>query len=172
MSSFIINKVEYIKAAGLMYGIEDAKVHKHDYFLKHIRYYFCNCYALNVKSVNLQYGHNIAVDDGEYMDVFEEYKAKGRRIANCDGCGDVKNLGALRKRLTKFFECVLYQIEDEDCAEYASWLAFMCIMSKFEIYAAYDAIISLEASGDFRGACKKMKSINKSVSRRASKWQS
>jgi hypothetical protein len=45
-------------------------------------------------------------------------------------------------------------------------------MSKFEIYAAYDAIISLEASGDFRGACKKMKSINKSVSRRASKWQS
>ena len=45
-------------------------------------------------------------------------------------------------------------------------------MSKFEIYAAYDAIISLEASGDFRGACKKMKSINKSVSRRASRWQS
>lgn len=127
MSSFIIDKVEYIKAAGLMYGIEDAKVHKHDYFLSHVRYYFCNCYALNVKSVNLQYGDNNAVDDREYMDVFEEYKAKGRRIANCEGCGDVKNLGALRKRLTKFFECVLYQIEDEDCAEYASWLAFMCI---------------------------------------------
>ena len=127
MSSFIIKKVEYIKAAGLMYGIEDAKVRKHKYFLQHVRYYFCNCYALNVKSVNLQYGDNVAVDDNEYMDVFEEYKAKGRKIADCEGCGDVKNLGELRKRLTIFFQSVLYQIEDEDCAEYVSWVAFMCI---------------------------------------------
>lgn len=127
MSSFIIKKVEYIKAAGLMYGIEDAKFRKHNYFLQHVRYYFCNCYALNVKSVNLQYDDNNAVDDEEYMDVFEEYKAKGRKIANCEGCGDVKNLGELRKRLTMFFQSVLYQIEDEDCAEYVSWVAFMCI---------------------------------------------
>ena len=61
------------------------------------------------------------------MDVFEEYKAKGRKIANCEGCGDVKNLGELRKRLTVFFQSVLYQIEDEDCAEYVAWVAFMCI---------------------------------------------
>lgn len=128
MSSFIISKREYIKAAGLMYGVEDAKLHKHDYFLKHVHYWFTNCYLVNVKSFGYQYGdENIETDKNDYMDVFEVYKAKGRDIANCNGYGGIKNLGELRKHLTKFFECVLYQIEDEDCAEYASWLAFMCI---------------------------------------------
>ena len=33
MSSFIIDKVEYVKAAGLMYGIESAKRDSHKYFM-------------------------------------------------------------------------------------------------------------------------------------------
>ena len=45
-------------------------------------------------------------------------------------------------------------------------------MSKSEILAAYDAIISLEASGDFATACKKMKSINLEMKRRVARWQS
>lgn len=34
-------------------------------------------------------------------------------------------------------------------------------MGKNEIYAAYDAVISLESSGNFSSACKIMTSINK-----------
>lgn len=44
-------------------------------------------------------------------------------------------------------------------------------MKTVDIYEAYDAIISLEASGDYATACKKMRSINKCMKRRAARWQ-
>ena len=44
-------------------------------------------------------------------------------------------------------------------------------MSKNEIYSLYDEIISLEASGDFSMACKKMRKINKCMKRRTERWQ-
>ena len=42
-------------------------------------------------------------------------------------------------------------------------------MSRNEIYEAYDAIISLEASGDYATACKKMRSINKCMKKRTAR---
>lgn len=44
-------------------------------------------------------------------------------------------------------------------------------MSKSEIFAVYDAIVSLEASGNFATACKKMRSINREMKRRTARWQ-
>jgi hypothetical protein len=38
-------------------------------------------------------------------------------------------------------------------------------MSRGEIFEAYDAIISLEASGDFAGASKHMKRVNREAKR-------
>lgn len=132
MSSFIVDKVEFIKAAGLMYGIEDAKLHKHEYFLQHVRYYFVNAYKANVKSVNLQYGDNVAEDKNEYSDVFELYKIKGGQIYNGNGNEGIKNIEQLRPKLVHFFRSVLYQIEDSDLNEYASWLFFMCACKLYE----------------------------------------
>ena len=43
-------------------------------------------------------------------------------------------------------------------------------MSRQEVYAAYDAVISLEASGDFRGAGRVMRSINKYCAKRSARW--
>lgn len=40
-------------------------------------------------------------------------------------------------------------------------------MSRGEIYEAFDAILSLEASGDFASAGRLMRSINKRNNRRA-----
>ena len=42
-------------------------------------------------------------------------------------------------------------------------------MSRGEIYEAFDAILSLEASGDFASAGRLMRSINKQTSRRTRK---
>ena len=42
-------------------------------------------------------------------------------------------------------------------------------MSKQEIYAAYDAILAFEASGNYRKAGRLIRSINKAVSRRTRK---
>ena len=133
MSSFVINKTEYIKAAGLMYGIHDASHRKSEHFLNHVRYWFKNCYSLNVKSCNWQYDEPVEEDTDEYSEIFEAYKDKGRKIAIGMGEGDVQNINDLRIRLMKFFACVLYQIEDEDCNEYAAWLAFICME---QLYAA------------------------------------
>lgn len=44
-------------------------------------------------------------------------------------------------------------------------------MKAIDIYEAYDAIISLEASGDYITACKEMRRINKCIKRRAARWQ-
>ena len=43
-------------------------------------------------------------------------------------------------------------------------------MKQYEVFEAYDAIIALEASGNYRAACKRMRSINKCAKRRAKKW--
>lgn len=56
MSSFIIGKKEFIKAAGLMCGYEEAKSDSHKWFIDNVRKEFEHAYALNVVSVNEQYG--------------------------------------------------------------------------------------------------------------------
>lgn len=42
-------------------------------------------------------------------------------------------------------------------------------MSRGEIYAAFDAIVSMEACGNFDGARKRLRSINREMNRRTKK---
>lgn len=42
-------------------------------------------------------------------------------------------------------------------------------MSRGEIYAAFDAILSMEASGNYDGAKKRLRSINREINRRTKK---
>lgn len=135
MSSFIINKREYIKAAGLMYGVAESRRFPHKYFLSNIRKNFAEVYGMNVSSVNKQYNDNTPEDVAEYDDVFEEYRSIGRRVYN----GECKlSLDNLRKKLLRFFSSVLYQIEDEEMNEKAGALFFACTEKLFpEIYNTY-----------------------------------
>lgn len=147
MSSFIIDKVEYIKAAGLMYGIEESKRDKNGYFLNRVRQEFEHAYALNVASVNEQYGDNEMPDEKKYDAEFEAYRKMGVLIGN-DGYAsddgilhekvkDVMKFSDLRIRLWGFFRSVLYQIENDAAHRMvAEWL-FTCTSKLYEkdIYA-------------------------------------
>lgn len=144
MSSFIIDKVEYVKAAGLMYGMESAKRDTHRWFLENVRKEFEHIYALNVASVNEQYSHHepIVPDENSYDEVFEAYRKKGVLIGN-DGYASsngitfhevkgVMNKRDLRIRLWHFFRSVLYQIENRAANRMAAAWFFTCISKLYE----------------------------------------
>lgn len=82
MSSFIISKIEFIKAAGLMCGYEEGKRDPHKYFIDNVRKEFEHAYALNVASVNEQYGDNEEPEEDNYDEVFEAYRKTGALIRN------------------------------------------------------------------------------------------
>ena len=134
MSSFIIDKREYVKAAGLMYGIEESKRDKHHYFLEVCRKEFEHAYLLNVVSVNLQYGESVVPDDGRYDDEFEAMRRLARRISEyvATGAPSPLTLPKLRVRLQHFFQSVLYQIEDEACARMVSAWFYSCTVKLYE----------------------------------------
>ena len=131
MSSFILDKEEFIKAAGIMCGIEESKRKKHQYFIDNVKMRFEECYELNVDSVNEQYGDHNTYDNCEYQETFDEYKAKGMRIYNNMLEVDGVKVGVkwLCPRMLKFFNSVLYQIENEECADIVGHFFFVC-MSK------------------------------------------
>lgn len=142
MSSFIIDKVEYVKAAGLMYGIESAKRDTHRWFLENVRKEFEHIYALNVISVNEQYEENYAPEEESYDEVFEAYRKKGELIGN-DGYASkdgiiyeqvegVMTKRDLRIRLWHFFRSVLYQIENDAAHRMAAAWFFICIGKLYE----------------------------------------
>ena len=142
MSSYIVDKKEFIKAAGLMYGIEEAKRDKHLYFLEVCRKEFVHCYALNVISVNEQYGEDYAPDEASYDEEFEEHRKLGKLIGN-DGytssngiiyhkVENVMSLKDLRLRMQRFFGSVLYQIENETCHRTVAAWFYTCITKLYE----------------------------------------
>ena len=142
MSSFIIDKVEYIKADGLMYGIEESKRDKNRYFLDRVRKEFEHIYALNVISVNEQYDKDTLPDENKYDAEFEAYRKKGELIGN-DGYASkdgiiyeqvegVMSLRDMRVRLWKFFGSVLYQIENKAAHRMAAAWFYTCVSKLYE----------------------------------------
>lgn len=133
MSSFIIDKREFIKAAGLMYGIADNNRCKPMYFLNHVYEDFSKFYFLNAQSVDEQYNEVTEYDENAYLDIFEEYKRKGSICAIERGINRqayTKMIGGLKK----FFDSVLYQTENENsCKEMKNYF-YDCIrwMQLFE----------------------------------------
>lgn len=138
MSSFIISKVNFVKAAGLMYGIEETKRDKHEYFMEHCRERFERCYLLNVASVNEQYGDSTLPEEGSYDAEFETFRDLGRRIYG--GSDRRMNRQQLRPRLLKFFGSVLYQIENDAAHRAVAEWFFICTEKLFgpEIHAVDD----------------------------------
>lgn len=127
MSSFVISKVEYIKAAGLMYGIEETTRYPHSWFLRNVYDKFVECYEMNIKSVNEQYGHRheIGIDGAEYKDTFEQHRVIGRKISY-RGKRD-----KLKEMLKQFFDSSLYQIENDEMHDKCCAFYWMCL-EKFD----------------------------------------
>ena len=126
MSSFIINKKEYIKAAGLVCGVAScSKYGGSPTFCANVKKQFEHIYKLNVYSWCEQYDEDIAEDTCDYESVFNEYKALGRRIYM--GCESKVSLDMLRHSLIKFFGSITYQIENEDANMEAASYLFVCV---------------------------------------------
>lgn len=136
MSSFVINKSEFVKAAGLMYGIETSKrANAHKYFLENVRKNFVKCYELNVDSVNEQYGDESGKDVLDYDCIFERYCKIGERV-KC-GLHEGMTFEELRINLMHFFRSVLYQIENKEMSQFVAAFFFECTSKLFdcELYA-------------------------------------
>lgn len=124
MSSFVVSKEEYIKAAGMVAGIAEAKGNNYgvsdrfwiyDYVtgrnMTPEDYYrnFVECYDMNALSVQEQYHDNDrGRDDNEYLDTLNEYRAKAKRKAiSPDALQD------MILNLHGFFRCAEYQTENK-----------------------------------------------------------
>jgi hypothetical protein len=141
MSSFIVSKQEFIKAAGLMCGYEEAKRHSHKWFIEHVRQEFEHAYALNVVSVQEQYkDYSFDPEEETLDDVFEAYRKMGSLIYTegykmgiiCTKVADVMDKPTFRKSMWNFFRSVLYQIENEAAHRAVAELFFTCLSKLYE----------------------------------------
>lgn len=125
MSSYIIDKKEFIKAAGLVAGLAETlggRVDRiwiydyetgrnstaEDYYRK-----FVACYKMNALSVIEQYrGDEVgapANDTNEYKKEFKEYQQYGKSIGYTR-----ENLKEVVLELRQFFHSALYQTENDN----------------------------------------------------------
>lgn len=125
MSSFVIDKEEYIKAAGLCYGFEVVKREPHRYYLERIYDMFDRLYKLNVFAYKQQYREHVLIDDKIYSEVFHKYINEGKRYSNAVQCEKIK-FG-----IWHFLNSVEYQIEDDELGNEASALMFSIVSHLF-----------------------------------------
>lgn len=129
MSCCVINKREYMKAAGFIAGMLDAgKASRYglrlfaddrrsEYTPEDIRHDFTGLYLMNVESVRRSWEDgSIAADPGRYDEAFAEYRAKGYAIALEHY--DRKTQAAIAG-LQRFAASILYQLDDDTIAEAA-----------------------------------------------------
>jgi hypothetical protein len=126
MSSFIISKKEYIKAAGLVCGVAScSKYGGNPVFCANVKKQFEHIYNLNVYSYEEQYDEDVEKDTRDYEYVFNDYKELGRRIYM--GLESKMSLDTLRYSLINFFRSATYQIENEDANMEAASYLFTCV---------------------------------------------
>lgn len=114
MSSFIIGKQEYIKAAGLVAGLakefnlwiydfsSNRNMDASDYYRS-----FVECFEMNALSVQEQYkDKDLFTDSNDYMDLFKKYQKHGQNIAMTR-----EGLKEAFLELRQFFSGCVYQTE-------------------------------------------------------------
>lgn len=123
MSSFVIGKQEYVKAAGYIAGIAesfnrnghndfwlyDTIEHKNtdtDLFYKR----FVQVYEMNAESVQQQYGDKTRENDAnKYTKDFESYRVKGKNLMFAAKDQQIQAVSDIRN----FLRSAAYQIENE-----------------------------------------------------------
>ena len=163
MSSFVIDKLSYVRVGAIVAGIAKATrdtsrelyVYDHDKqrVMKGLDFVekFCECYKLNVESVCKQYAHSkdgygdpkTYEDDCEYEDDYVWYFKYGERIA-----GDTMLLMDTIWNIIYFSRSVNYQIEDPACnAVVMEW--FNMVIVKLTAIADLQDDFSREHWGHF-----------------------
>lgn len=116
MSSFVIDKKEYIKASGLISGLSEAlglwlysyKVNR-NMTPEDLHKQFTEFFNMNCLSFQEQYREDEAyTDSNEYRAEFEEYKRRGYSIGVTE-----ENLKQTIAELRSFFNSCIYQTEKE-----------------------------------------------------------
>ena len=126
MSSFVISKDEYIKAAGFFAGLAASQNYYHEplvywwsnstkSILAPEDYYkaFSRMYEMNAKSVALQYGDKKISEDGnEYKAEFSKYMKIAGNLYTKARLGNIAPLKSAIYDFHDFCRSVNYQIED------------------------------------------------------------
>ncbi len=125
-----------------MCGYEESKRDSHRWFIDNVRKEFEHAYALNVISVNEQYGDNVEPETDEYDEVFESYRKMGALIqregyASTNGViftkvADVMDKRAFRRSMWNFFNSVLYQIENDAAHRAVAEIFYNCLCKFYE----------------------------------------
>lgn len=142
MSSFVINKQEYIKAGGFFAGLADQL----NYYREPVIYWwdsakgdvldaedyykaFASLYEMNARSVMLQYGSSrTESDEADYRKDFERYRSIAALLYTAAYTGSVKGYTDLQDAIFDFLSfcnSASYQIEDKAIAKKAN-----CFMYK------------------------------------------
>ena len=125
-----------------MCGYEGAKRDSHKWFVDHVRERFERAYQLNVESVNAQYDDCTMLDEESYDAEFEAYRKAGELIYR-EGYGssngiifeqvaEVMSKKSFRKAMWKFFDSVLYQIENDAAHREVSELFYACLNKLYD----------------------------------------
>lgn len=146
MSSFVINKKEYVKAAGFMAALAEQKnlyrepiIYWYSYstggILTATDYYnaFVKIYNLNAKSVQLQYNDKKPQEDSnEYMNEFDDMRAETVKLyqqATIWGSTEAKQqLTNSIFEFSLFARSINYQIEDRKIADEVNKFMNKCQM--------------------------------------------
>lgn len=115
MSSFVISKSEYVKAAGLVSGLaKELEVWLYDYETQRnstpedYKRRFIECFTMNSLSVQKQYDDGDAwTDSNEYNKEFNDYMKLGKQLVYNDGPALINAI----HELSQFFGSCLYQTE-------------------------------------------------------------
>lgn len=129
MSSFVMDKKQFIKAAGFCAGLADCKSFFNESVLRLWNYSngaiytgedFYNAFVwlfnLNALSVQRQYNDSEPCKDtNKYIVEFNEYRKKTSRYYQTGGIEERKKLVNAIYQFHEFCNCLLYQVEDPDC---------------------------------------------------------
>lgn len=125
MSSYVISKRDYIRAAGLLAGIAEFYnrtpyelwlydyEHRRNMTTPDYHEQFTRLFELNAESVAWQYGDEAPKKDDDRYDLdFKRYMQNGKR----DAMRGPVCVMAWTKKLNAFFASALYQTEKPDCS--------------------------------------------------------
>ena len=137
MSSFVIDKQEYIKAGGFFAGLAEQL----NYYREPVIYWwdsakgglldaedyykaFASLYEMNARSVMLQYGDSrMQSDDADYRKDFEHYRSIAAQLYHTAYMGSVQGYTELQDAIFDFLHfcnSASYQIEDKAIAKKAN----------------------------------------------------
>ena len=165
MSSFVISKSEYIKAAGFLAGLAEEKDCYREQLLRmwntrdnrvmndqDFIEAFTTLYKFNALSVQKQYGDKAAeADDNTYEKEFKAVKKATKQMCLDWHLCRNHNIEMTIYKFQSFSNSILYQIEDPELSEKTQFFLAKVQMKLFEVLRNFNGISEEETTswGDF-----------------------